>query len=93
MQSPSSLQQENLIETSRNFVPVQTIPVSQRTNPCVRPPPLSWIGPQVSAPAPTIPVNASLIKDLAEEVTSRKNDPLPKWKPDSQSLNVDVKLT
>ena len=41
---------------------------------------MSWSGPQVSAPAASIADNASLIRELADEITSKKNDPLPKWK-------------
>ena len=78
MQSPSSLQQENLIATTGNVVPVHTTPIFQQTYPCFRTTPLSWSGPQVSAPAPTIPDNASLIRKFADAITSKKNDPLPK---------------
>ena len=41
---------------------------------------MSWSDPQVSAPAPPIPDNASLIRELADAITSKKNDPLPEWK-------------
>ena len=41
---------------------------------------MSLSGPQVSAPAPPIPDNASLIRELADAVTSKRNDPLPEWK-------------
>ena len=34
----------------------------------------------MSAPVPSIADNASLIKELADELTSKKSDPLPKWK-------------
>ena len=80
MQSPSGAQQENPIATTSNVVPGLATPVSQPTYPCVGPTPLSWSGPQVSAPAPPIPDNASLIRELADAITSKKNDPLPEWK-------------
>ena len=41
---------------------------------------MSWSGPQLSAPAPPIPDNASLIRELADAITSKKTDPLPEWK-------------
>ena len=34
----------------------------------------------MSAPAPPIPDNASLIRELADAITIKKNDPLPEWK-------------
>ena len=34
----------------------------------------------MSAPAPSIADNASLIRELADAITSKKNDPLPEWK-------------
>ena len=80
MQSPSGAQQENLISTTSNIVPGLATPVFQATYPYVGPTPLRWSGPQVSAPAPPIPDNASLIRELADAITSKKNDPLPEWK-------------
>ena len=80
MQSPSGAQQENPIGITSNVVPGLATPVFQPTYPYVGPTPLSWSGPQVSAPAPPIPDNASLIKELADAITSKKNDPLPEWK-------------
>ena len=79
MQSPLGAQQENLIATT-NVVPGLATPVFQPTYPYVGPTPLSWSGPQVSAPAPLIPDNASLIRELADAITSKRNDPLPEWK-------------
>ena len=80
MQSPSGAQQENLIATTGNVVPGLATPVFQPLYPYVRPFPLSCSGPQVSAPAPPIPDNASLIRELADAITSKRNDPLPEWK-------------
>ena len=80
MQSPLGAQQENLIATTSNIVPGLATPVFQPTYPYVGPTPLSWSGPQVSAPAPPIPDNASLIRELADAINSKKNDPLPEWK-------------
>ena len=37
-------------------------------------------GPQVSAPTPSISDNASLIRELADAIISKKSDPLPEWK-------------
>ena len=34
----------------------------------------------MSAPAITIPDNAFFIRELAEAIISKKNDPLPEWK-------------
>ena len=79
MQSPLGAQQENLIATT-NVVPGLATPVFQPTYPYVGSTPLSWSGPQVSAPAPPIPDNASLIRELADAITSKRNDPLPEWK-------------
>ena len=79
MQSPLGAQQENLIATT-NVVPGLATPVFQPTYPYVGPTPLSWSGPQVSAPAPPIQDNASLIRELADAITSKRNDPLPEWK-------------
>ena len=80
MQSPSGTHQENPIATTSNIVPGLATPVFQPTYPYVGTTPLSWSGPQVSAPAPPIPDNASLIRELADAITSKKNDPLPEWK-------------
>ena len=80
MQSPSGTHQENPIATTSNIVSGLATPVFQPTYPYVGPTPLSWSGPQVSAPAPPIPDNASLIRELADAMTSKKNDPLPEWK-------------
>ena len=93
MQSPLGAQQENLIATTSNAVPGLATPVFQPTDPYVAPTPvfqqtypyvgltpLSWKGPQVSALAPPIPGNASLIRELADAITSKSNDPLPEWK-------------
>ena len=80
MQSPSGTHQENPIATTSNIVPGLATPVFQPTYPYVGPSPLSWSGQQVSAPAPPIPDNASLIKELANAINSKKNDPLPEWK-------------
>ena len=80
MQPPSGAQQENPIATTSNVVPGLVTPVFQPAYPYVGPTPLSWSGPQVSAPAPPIPDNASLIKELADAINSKKNDPLPEWK-------------
>ena len=79
MQSPLGAQQENLIATT-NVVPGLATPVFQPTYPYVGPTPLSWSGPQMSAPAPPIPDNASFIRELADAITSKRNDPLPEWK-------------
>ena len=80
MQSPSGTQQENPIATSSYIVPGLATPVFQPTNPYVGPTPLSWSGPQVSARAPSIADKALLIRELADAITSKKNDPLPEWK-------------
>ena len=79
-QSPSGAQQENPIEITSNVVPGLATPVFQPTYPYVWPTPLSWSGPQVPATAPPIPDNASLIRELADAITSKKNYPLPEWK-------------
>ena len=34
----------------------------------------------MSAPVPSIAENASLIRELADAITSKKNDPLTEWK-------------
>ena len=80
MQSPSGTHQENPIATTSNIGPGLATPVLQPTYPYVEPTPLSWSGPQVSAPAPLIQDNASLIRELADAITSKKNDPLSEWK-------------
>ena len=80
IQSPLGAQQENLIATTSNVVPGLATAVFQPTYPYIGFTPLSWSGPQVSAPAPLIPDNASLIRELADAITSKKNDPLPEWK-------------
>ena len=61
MQSPSGTHQENPIATTSNIVPDLATTVFQPTHPYVGPTPLSWSGPRVSAPAPPIPDNASLL--------------------------------
>ena len=80
MQSPSGAQQENLVATTSNVVPGLATPVFQPTYPYIGPTSLSWSGPHVSAPAPLIPDNASLIKELADAKTSKRNDPLSECK-------------
>ena len=80
MQSPSGTQQENPIATTSNILPGLATPVFQPTNPYAGPTPLSWSGPQVSAPAPSLADNSSLIRELADAKTSKQNEPLPEWK-------------
>ena len=80
LKSPSGAQQEYPIAAISNVAPGLATPVFQPTYPYVWPTPLSWSGPQVSAPALPIPDNASLIRELVDTITSRKNDPLPEWK-------------
>ena len=80
MQSPLGAQEENPIAITSNVVPGLATPVFQPTYPYIGPTPLSSSGPQVSAPAPSTPDNASLIRELADAITSKKNDPLPEWK-------------
>ena len=80
MQSPSGAQQENPIATTSNIVPGLATPVFQPNNPYVGPTPLSWSSPQVSAPTSSIADNVSLIRELADAITNKKNDPLPEWK-------------
>ena len=80
MQSPYGAQQENPIATTSNIVPGLAIPVFQPKNPYLGPTPSSWSGPQVSATAPSIADNASLIKEVADAITSKRIDPLPEWK-------------
>ena len=80
MQSPSGTHKENPIATTSNIVPGLATSVFQPTYSYVGPTPLSWSGPQVSSPAPPIPDNASLTRELADATTSKKNDPLPEWK-------------
>ena len=80
MQPPSGAQQENPTATTSNVVPGLATPVFQPAYPYVGPTPLSWSGPQMSAPAPPIPDTASLIGELADAINSKKNDPLPEWK-------------
>ena len=41
---------------------------------------LSWSGPQVSAPVPSVADKSSLITELDDAITNKKNDPLPEWK-------------
>ena len=80
MQSPSGAQQVNPTAITSNVVPVLATPVFQPAYPYVGPTPLSWSGPQVSVPAHPIPDNASLIRELDDAITGKKNDPLPEWK-------------
>ena len=80
MQSPAGAQHINPAAITSNVVPGLATPVFQPTCPYVGPTPLSWSGPQVSAPALSLPGNASLIRELADAITSKKNDPLPEWK-------------
>ena len=62
-QSPSGTHQENPIATTSNIVLGLATPVFQPTYPYVGPTLLSWSSPQVSALAPPIPDNASLIEN------------------------------
>ena len=79
MQSPSGAQQENPTTTASYVVPGLDTPVFQPNFPYVKTTPLSWSGPQVSAPAPPIPDNGSLIRELADAITSKKR-PLARMK-------------
>ena len=72
IQSPSCTQQENLIATISNVVPGLETPVFQPTYPYVGPTSFGWSGPQLSAPVPSLADNASLIREFAEAVTSKK---------------------
>ena len=42
--------------------------------------PLCWGGPQHPTPPAPAPENAILIKEFADAITKKRNDPLPKWK-------------
>ena len=80
MQSPSGEQQKNPTATICNVVPGLVTLVFQPTYPYVGPTPLNRSGPQVSATAPPIPDNESLTRELADSITSKKNDSMPEWK-------------
>ena len=80
MQSSSGAQQKNPIATTSNVVRGLATPVFQPTYSYVGPTPLSWSCPQVSAPAHPVPDNESLIRELVDAITCKKNDPLPEWK-------------
>ena len=77
MQLPSGTHQENPIAITSKIAPGLATPVFQPTYPYVGPTPLRWSGPQVFAPAPPIADNESLIRELADAITSKKNDSLP----------------
>ena len=79
-QLPSGIKLENPIATTCNVVIGLAIAVFQPTSPYIGPTPLILSGPQLSATAPAISDNASLIRELAYALTSKKTTPLTEWK-------------
>ena len=77
MQSPSG-KQEYMIATTSNVEPGVTNPVFQPAYPYVGPTPLICSCPQVSATVLSITDHSSLNKELADAITSKRNDPLPR---------------
>ena len=70
----------NPFSTTTNIAPPFVTPVMHSTYEHTVPIPLCWSGAPHSTPPPPASENASLIKAFTDALTSKRNDPLPKWK-------------
>ena len=76
----SDFMQANPFSSSTGTAPTFVTPIFPPTYGATVPNPLCWAGP--SHPTPSAPSldSADLIKQLADAITCKKNDPLHKWK-------------
>ena len=70
----------NPFSTTTNIAPPFVTPVIHPTYGHTAPIPLCWGGPPHPKPPAPASKNASLIKAFTDALTSKRNDPLPKWK-------------
>ena len=76
----SDFMQENPFSSSAGTAPTFVTPIIPPTYGATVPNPLCWGGPPHPTPSAPSLDSADLIKQLAEAITCKKNDPLPEWK-------------
>ena len=72
--------QANPFSSSTGTAPAFVTPIIPPTYGATVPNPLCWGGPPHPTPSAPSVDSADLIKQLAEAITCKKNDPLPEWK-------------
>ena len=76
----SDFMQANPFSSSTGTAPTFVTPIIPPTYGATVPNPLCWGGPPHPTPSAPSLDSADLIKQLAEAITCKKNDPLPEWK-------------
>ena len=76
----SDFMQANPFSSSTGIAPTFVTPIIPPTYGATVPNPLCWGGPPHPTPSAPSLDSADLIKQLAEAITCKKNDPLPEWK-------------
>ena len=72
--------QSNPFSSSTSTAPTFVTPIIPPTYGATVPNPLFWGGPLHPTPSAPSLDSADLIKQLADEITCKNNDPLPEWK-------------
>ena len=72
--------QANPFSSSTGTAPTFVTPIIPPTYGATVPNPLCWGGPPHPTPSAPSSDSVDLIKQLAEAITCKKNDPLPEWK-------------
>ena len=76
----SDFMQANPFSSSTGTAPTFVTPIIPPTYGATVPNPLCWGGPPHPTPSAPSLDSADLIKQLADAITCKKNDPLPEWK-------------
>ena len=76
----SDFMQANPFSSSTGIAPTFVTPIIPPTYGATVSKPLCWSGPPHPTPSAPSLDSADLIKQLAEAITCKKNDPLPEWK-------------
>ena len=76
----SDFMQANPFSSSAGTAPTFVTPIIPQTYGATVPNPLCWGGPPHPTPSAPSLDSAVLIKQLADAITCKKNDPLPEWK-------------
>ena len=76
----SDFMHANPFSSSTGTAPTFVTPIIPPTHGATVPNPLCWGGPPHPTPSALSLDSVDLIKQLADEITCKKNDPLPEWK-------------
>ena len=76
----SDFMQANPFSSSTSIAPTFVTPINPPTYGATVPNPLCWGSPPYPTPSAPSLDSADLIKQLAEAINCKKNDPLPEWK-------------